>query len=115
MSVSNFWQLPDPLPDGEQFDRLLETPDFFLERIISRGQVTPAGQWYDQVADEWVMLLQGEAILTYDDGQVYHLRQGDYLLIPAHQRHRVTFTTVDPPCLWLAIHGSLRESKGNDV
>ncbi|MGA1199705.1 MAG: cupin, partial [Candidatus Latescibacterota bacterium] len=31
----------------------------------------------------------------------------DHILIPAHKKHRVTHTSTDPPCIWLAIHGSL--------
>jgi len=76
-----------------------------IERIISNGQTTPEGEWYDQVRDEWVILLQGEATLLFEDSSVINLLTGDYLLINAHQRHRVTYTSNSPPCVWLAIHG----------
>ena len=103
----NFFQLPAPLPTTEQFDCLLETAHFRLERIISTGQITPPGQWYDQGQDEWVILIQGEACLVFEDGSQTALKAGDHLLILAHQKHRVTFTSSDPPCLWLALHGQL--------
>jgi cupin 2 domain-containing protein len=103
----NFFQLPEPLPTTEQFDSLLESANFRLERIISTGQITPPGQWYDQGQDEWVILIQGEACLEFEDGSQIVLKAGDHLLIPAHQKHRVTFTSCDPPCLWLALHGQL--------
>jgi cupin 2 domain-containing protein len=100
----NLFQLPDPLPAAELFTALLETPHLRVERILSTGQTTPRDQWYDQSQDEWVVLLQGSATLTYEDGASLALRPGDYVLIPAHRRHRVDFTSSDPPCVWLAIH-----------
>jgi len=54
-----------------------------------------------------VILLQGQAILSYRDGREVFLKAGDYLLIVAHEKHRVEQTSADPPCIWLAIHGSL--------
>jgi cupin 2 domain-containing protein len=32
------------------------------------------------------------------------LAPGDYLYIPAHTRHRVEWTSVDKPTVWLAVH-----------
>ena len=54
-----------------------------------------------------MILLQGQAILSYRDGREVFLKAGDYLLIVAHEKHRVEQTSADPPCIWLAIHGSL--------
>lgn len=102
--MNNLLKLPDPLPSQEQFELLLQTPTVTLERIISTGQITPPNQWYDQARAEWVVLLQGSAQITYDTGEVIDLAKGDYLLIAAHQKHRVTFTSHDPPCIWLALH-----------
>ena len=101
----NLWQLPDPFPDQEQLETLVKTPLLHIERIISPGQNQP-GPWYDQSQDEWVVLLQGQATLEYADGTHQTLGAGDYCLIPAHQRHRVVYTSAEPPCLWLAIHGT---------
>ncbi len=102
--MNNLWQLPNPLPDQEQFDLLLQNSKIALERIISTGQTTPEGEWYDQPRPEWVVLLQGTAQISYDSGEVINLDSGDYLLIPAHQKHRVTFTSNQPACIWLALH-----------
>ncbi len=102
--MNNLLKLPDPLPSQEQFELLLQTSTVTLERIISTGQVTPPDQWYDQARAEWVVLLQGSAQITYDTGEVIDLAKGDYLLIAARQKHRVTFTSQDPPCIWLALH-----------
>jgi len=95
---------PLPLADGEVFTTLLERKGTRLERIVSRGQTTPRDQPYDQPHDEWVMLLAGAARLwTETDGE-RPLAPGDALLIPAHVRHRVTWTQADPPTVWLALH-----------
>jgi cupin 2 domain-containing protein len=75
-----------------------------IERIVSAGQATPAGEWLEQELDEWVVLLEGEAELAYDDGSRLRLGSGDHVLIPAGKRHRVEWTRSDPPCIWLAVH-----------
>ena len=90
--------------DTEHFDRLLPGGGVRLERVLSTGQVTPSGRWYDQDTDEWVALLQGEAELAFSDGLSVRLVAGDHLFIPAHRRHRVTYTSSEPPCVWLALH-----------
>lgn len=91
------------LKDQEIFESLLERPGLKIERIISHGQITPEGQWYDQDQDEWVALLQGEATLLWEDRRTTELKAGDFLLIPAGCRHRVIHTSTEPPCVWLAL------------
>ena len=101
-----------PLPDaahGEHFDDLLTRPGCRIERIVSHGQASPAGFWYAQGWDEWVLLLAGEAVLGFEDapaGRYWQmtLRVGDYVLIPQGQRHRVEWTAKDAPSVWLAVH-----------
>jgi len=105
---ANLFQLPKQILDRELFEPLIETDQLLIERIISTGQMTPEGEWYDQSRDEWVLLLQGEAQLMYEDGSIIDLKAGDYLLIPAHQKHRVSYTSSNPTCIWLAIHAVLR-------
>jgi cupin 2 domain-containing protein len=94
--------------DRELFESLCEADQISIERIISTGQTTPPDQWYDQSRDEWVILLQGEARLMYEDESTIDLKTGDYLLIPAHQKHRVSYTSTEPACIWLAIHTVLK-------
>jgi cupin 2 domain-containing protein len=106
-TMKNLFDLPHPLPQQEQFDNLIPDMGVKIERIISTGQTTPQGEWYDQDRDEWVILLQGQATLAYQSGQTLSLQTGDHILIPAHQKHRVTHTSTDPPCIWLAVHGPL--------
>ena len=92
--------------DRETVDVLLDRPGARIERIVSTGQTTPPGQWYDQPEDEWVALLAGRATLRLEDGALVQLAPGDWLLIPARVRHRVEETSADPPCVWLAVHAA---------
>ena len=92
-------------PDGgELFETLAHGKKVRIERIVSSGQTTPENEWYDQEQDEWVLLLQGESQIQWCCGTLSTLKEGDWLLIPAHMRHRVVFTSADPPCVWLAVH-----------
>ena len=104
----NLFDLPDPLPADEEFTELLCSKNLRIERIVSSGQTTPTGNWYDQDEDEWVALIQGEAILEYENGEKLHLSAGDQVLLPAHCRHRVAYTSAQPPCIWLAVFATLR-------
>jgi cupin 2 domain-containing protein len=96
------------VPDGDLAAELVEQvaggEGVSIERIVSTGQATPEGEWLEQDRDEWVVLLEGEAELAYDDGSRVRLHSGDHLLIAAGVRHRVEWTRADPPCVWLAVH-----------
>ncbi|MBR8829059.1 MAG: cupin domain-containing protein [Gomphosphaeria aponina SAG 52.96 = DSM 107014] len=105
--MANIFDLPSQLPPGELFETLVASKNVLIERIISTGQTTPPGEWYNQERAEWVMVLQGEAELSYLDGSRIKLQAGDYVFIPAHQKHRVEYTSSNPPCIWLAIHGQM--------
>lgn len=102
--MTNIFNLPSKLPTTELFETLLTQENVVIERIVSQGQTTPSGKWYDQDKNEWVILLQGKAELSYADNSRIKLTQGDYLYIPAHQKHRVEYTSINPVCIWLAIH-----------
>lgn len=76
-----------------------------IERIVSRGQSSPPGFWYDQRDHEWVVVLRGEGVLEFEDGDSpVVLGPGDYLNIGAHRRHRVVSTHPEEATVWLAIH-----------
>ena len=107
--MNNIFNLPSSLPNKELFESIVSTDNILIERIISTGQSTPPGEWYDQDRDEWVILLQGEAVLLYSDRSQIKLTAGDYLFIPAHHKHRVEYTSSTPPCIWLAVHGDLKQ------
>ncbi|MCR9139519.1 MAG: cupin domain-containing protein [Alphaproteobacteria bacterium] len=97
--------VPDtPLKD-EQFDILYAQRNLKIERILSTGQRTADGEWYDQAEDEWVVLLSGAARLFIEgEAQDRSLQPGDWILLPAHCRHRVTWTQQHPVTTWLAVH-----------
>lgn len=84
---------------------LVEAQGLRIERIVSTGQVTPEGDWYDQAWDEFVLLMSGAArLLIEGEDEDRVLEPGDWLLLPAHCRHRVTWTRASPPTVWLAVH-----------
>jgi cupin 2 domain-containing protein len=90
---------------AEHVDTLADTPNVRIERIVSTGQTTPDDQWYDQPHDEWVMVVQGAARLIVDDcTEERALGPGDWVLLPAHCRHRVSWTDPTTQTVWLAIH-----------
>jgi len=97
------------LPDAQQAEVvqvLLEQPGSVrIERIVSQGQVTPEGAWYDQDHEEWVLLLTGAAELQLADEVVARrLEPGDWLHLPAYCRHRVVWTAPEQETVWLAMH-----------
>ncbi len=104
----NIFRIPHPLPAGELLEPLLDNGDILIERIISNGQASPPGFWYDQDRDEWAVLLQGRAEILFADGRRITLGAGDHLFLAARERHRVAFTSTEPPCIWLAVHGRLK-------
>lgn len=105
MKVQNLFAASSDHSDQERFETLLQTNGFRLELIISTGQATPPGQWYDQDRSEWVMLVSGSAGLIFEgETAVLALRPGDHLLIPARRKHRVEWTSPDEPTVWLALH-----------
>ena len=97
--------LPSQPLAEEKVETLCERPGLRIERIVSNGRATPDDQWYDQETDEWVMLVKGRARLRIEDEpRDRELGEGDFILLPAHCRHRVTWTDESNPTVWLAIH-----------
>ncbi len=102
-----------PGGEAESVEVLMRGAGARVERIVSTGQTSPAGFWYDQPDDELVVLLAGAAVLRFEDGdRRLDLAPGDWIEIPARVRHRVEFTQADPPTVWLAVHvaGQVTES-----
>jgi cupin 2 domain-containing protein len=99
-----FSSLPDDLTQ-EQFTTLLTSPNVTIERIVSLGHASPAGDWYDQDRAEWVIVLSGSAGLQFDgEAEPRTLKVGDHVFIPAHARHRVAWTDPAQLTVWLAVH-----------
>jgi cupin 2 domain-containing protein len=96
----NLFDLPAfPLPE-ELTTVLVENGAIRIERIISAGQVSG---WYDQDEAEFVALLDGNAVIEYENGKAAAMSKGDSVLIKPHERHRVAYTSCDPPCVWLCV------------
>jgi cupin 2 domain-containing protein len=104
LSSNLFTDLSAHLPD-ELVTTLLETADVRIERIVSHGHASPVDFWYDQEQHEWVMVLRGAARLRFQDQeQPVEMKPGDFVNIPAHTKHRVEWTALDEPTIWLAVH-----------
>ncbi|MEP7223425.1 MAG: cupin domain-containing protein [Actinomycetota bacterium] len=103
-----------PLPPEELVEQLVAGHSVRVERIVSSGHSNPSGDWAAQDRDEWVVLLEGDAELEYEDGTRVRLASGDHVLIPAGKRHRVEWTRKDPPCVWIAVHADQLMRGGAD-
>ncbi len=95
-----FANLPE-LSESEQSLSLFEKPRIKIERIVSESYSSPAGFWYDQDEDEWVVVVRGEATLEFEGGELVRMKEGDYVTIPRHVKHRVHQTS--PETIWLAV------------
>jgi len=96
--------LPHDLSE-EVTQTLVAADSVRIERIISHGQSSPEGFWYDQPEHEWVVVLTGSARLRFEDQtEPVVMQAGDVIQIPAHRRHRVEKTAADEPTIWLAVH-----------
>ena len=105
MDIKNiFSDIQKHVPD-EILENILQTDQFKIERIISRGHSTADGKWYDQDKNEWVMVLKGSAGLLFEgNDKAVIMKTGDYINIPAHRKHRVEWTEPEEETIWLAVH-----------
>lgn len=99
MLMPNLFADAAPPPQGERFDTLLAHRHLQIERIVSSAHITPTE--YVQTQDEWVVLLQGQALLEVA-GQRVELVRGNHLFLPAGTPHTVLSTSEG--ALWLAVH-----------
>lgn len=99
--IHNLFATDKKLQNVEHFNILLQTPHLRLEQIVSYGMVSSQESWYDQKETEWVLLAKGEAMLEFEGEKFATLQAGDYLEIPAHQKHRVASCSQD--AIWLAL------------
>jgi cupin 2 domain-containing protein len=107
MTNASHGHLLSSLPDGaggEEFLPLVTNGATRIERIVSTGQASPPGFWYDQDDDEFVLLVAGRAVLVIAGrAEPLVLEPGDWAHLPAHCRHRVEWTSAEPPTIWLAV------------
>ncbi|MBS1257614.1 MAG: hypothetical protein MAG551_00658 [Candidatus Scalindua arabica] len=88
----------------EIFETIIKTNQLKIERIVSHGHATRKGYWYDQDNDEWVIVLKGSAGLIFEGNRKeVIMKPGDYVNIPAHQKHRVEWTDANEETIWLAV------------
>ncbi|MDR4516327.1 MAG: cupin domain-containing protein [Nitrosomonas sp.] len=90
--------------EKEVFEVLVSSAAVTIERIISKGHRSPTNGWYDQVKNEWVLVLKGSAELTFADQTTIRLGEGDFIHLPPHKKHRVSWTDPDKETFWLAVH-----------
>jgi cupin 2 domain-containing protein len=104
MKLSNiFNNIPADLSD-EAFEKIAGSEHVAIERIVSKGHRSPETGWYVQERDEWVILLQGNAEIMFATGETLKLTAGDHVNIPAHAKHKVSWTDPDTESIWLAVH-----------
>ncbi|QOG11584.1 cupin domain-containing protein [Arcobacter sp. FWKO B] len=97
-----FESLPSISSKDEDFITLLENKSIKIERIVSSGQSSEDDFWYEQTQNEWVIVLEGDAILSFEDGDLI-MKKGDFINIPAYKKHRVKSTKKNSHTIWLAI------------
>src|SRR3972149_4232263 len=88
-----------------KFEEIIIAENIKIKRIISKGHTTPDDKWYEQDKNEWVILLKGSAGLLFEgEDNPITLQPGDYILIPAHMKHRVEWTDQNEEIIWLAVY-----------
>jgi len=103
MKTLNIFKSISKKLDKESLEILVQQGDLKIERIVSKGHISPESGWYNQTQDEWVIVLQGAAVLTFADGKEIHLTTGDHLNIPAFTKHKVSWTAPDVETVWIAV------------
>lgn len=105
MDTANIYsQIPNEF-SKELFEEIIQGGKFKLQRIVSKGHTTPESKWYDQDADEWVILLKGSASIAFEgQKKSVSLKPGDHIKLPAHTKHRVERTDSNSETIWLALH-----------
>lgn len=101
--MNNIFSALPPNLETEVFQELLKHDTVRIERIVSKAHTSPNEGWYDQDEHEWVMVLQGAGTLLFEDGGKTTLKQGDFIHIPPHTKHKVAWTDPDEITIWLAI------------
>jgi len=103
MLINNvFSNIPESI-DQEIVEVLQQSENVKIEKIVSKGQCSPKTGWYDQVQHEWVIVLKGEAMLVFENGEEISLVAGSYVSIQAHTKHKVSWTHPSIETVWLAI------------
>lgn len=95
------------LPEDSVVEQLCQAKGFRVERVVSYGDCSPEGRWYDLDCDAWVVMIRGGVTLQLDEPEeTKYVATGDWIFLPAHRRHRVESSSKEPPAIWLAVYGS---------
>jgi hypothetical protein cdivTM_09823 len=119
----NIFDLKDLSANEEIIKILFKNENVKIEKIISTGQTT---DWQESNKNEFVILVQGNAEIEYYDNRIcenknfktnenimknlkntndmkLQLEKGDIILIKKGERHRVSYTSKNPCCVWICI------------
>jgi len=102
LSIKNILEVENIDYNKEVIETILKNSNVKIKRIISTGQSSIENFWYNQKENEFVLLLQGEAGIEFEDDNI-KLKKGDYCLIPKHKKHRVSYTKSNEITIWLCI------------
>lgn len=95
----------DNVPIGaaeEDFKVIAESNGMVIERIVSHGHTS--AEWYDQTEAEFCTVLRGAAdLLVEGNAAPTRMNPGTWAVIPAHVRHKVTWTLESEPTIWIAV------------
>ena len=104
MKRGNIYEnIPKRLPN-ELFSKILSKNNIRIDRIVSKKHITPKGKWYDQDNNEFVLLIKGNAELSFKKNKGIRklkMSKGDYINIPSRLKHRVDKT--DKETIWLTV------------
>lgn len=102
--LNNIFNSPQLNSGDEIFNSILNSDSLKIERIVSKGNTSPDEGWYEQESAEWVVVLEGEGHILYEDGREFKLKKGNHLNIPARTKHKVSWTDPNGETIWLAVH-----------
>jgi len=96
--MKNIYEYTSPTKE-ERFTTLLSHKNVKINHIVSSDLVTPI--LYKQKEDEWLVIIEGEALLEMKDKKI-SLLKGDTLFIPSNTPHRIVKTKKNT--VWITVH-----------
>ncbi|MGB5919875.1 cupin [Arcobacter sp.] len=103
MKKKNIFDKVNVDKNNEEYITLLREKSVRVERIVSNGQKSEDNFWYEQDENEFILLLEGDAIIEFEENREVKLIKGDFLDIKAREKHRIKYTSISQPTIWLAI------------
>ena len=82
-------------------ETILRTTHVRIERMVLANDSTP--DWSELGIGKWLILLRGSAAIDFHgDIGLRQMYVGDFVFVPAHQKHRITASSKTPT-VWLAV------------